>query len=168
MDIREIFGSDDFTFVTSEYEDSKQFNPIPPGSYIFRIESADGKQTKNGNGCYVEVVLVVVEGNYIGRKVWDRINLVNKSTVAESIARGQFKALCEGVGIQELKSLLELNDKFIKVRIAIDKSGNNCVKSYSSAIASHDSNVKTNAGSPLPHPPPPVSHQSQSKRPWEK
>lgn len=74
------------------------FRIIPPGEYQVLMESSDFKKTKNGDGEYLECVLIVCDGaEYDGAKVFVRLNLINKSDVAVRIAKEQLRALCEAI-----------------------------------------------------------------------
>ena len=54
-----------------------EFEPIPAGKYLTAISTSEMKDTKNGNGSYLELEFAVLEGQYKGRKLWARLNLKN-------------------------------------------------------------------------------------------
>jgi hypothetical protein len=53
-------------------------DPLPPGPYTVRVESADAGVSKTGNN-KVELTFVVEDGPHKGRKVWGRINFAKSS-----------------------------------------------------------------------------------------
>ncbi len=77
----------------------ESFEVLPAGTYTVKIAASDWKATKSGNGKYLQFEMVVCDGEYKDRKVYDRFNLDNPSKEAVRIARGQFASLREAVGI---------------------------------------------------------------------
>lgn len=73
------------------------FRVVPPGEYQVYIESSDFKKTKSGTGEFLELVLVVGDGEYEGAKIIVRLNLINSNQIAVDIAKSQLRALCEAI-----------------------------------------------------------------------
>lgn len=73
------------------------FRIVPPGEYQLYIESSDIKNTKKGDGQYLELISVVVDEEYKGAKIFTRLNLWNNSQQAVDIAKSQLRALCEAI-----------------------------------------------------------------------
>ena len=112
-------------------------DPLPAGEYKVVAEASQEKPTKAGDGSYIEVTLVVVEGEHEGRKLWDRMNLNNKSVQAVEIAQGQMKQLCDAAGRPVIQDTAELHDipVIAKVSLKPDKQSGemrNEVKGYKS------------------------------------
>jgi len=57
---------------------SDSFEPIPEGTYLARIISAEPKTSSSGNPM-VEVVWEIQEGEFTGRKIWDYLVLTENS-----------------------------------------------------------------------------------------
>jgi hypothetical protein len=66
------------TFDASTVEPNKPFEPLPPGRYVVQIVNSEMRPTKDGMGQYLWLELDVLEGAHAGRKLFDRLNLVNK------------------------------------------------------------------------------------------
>ena len=64
-----------------------QRGPLPPGSYEVIIAQSDIKATKAGTGEYIELEMQIVDGEYTGRRIWERLNVTNPNKQAEDIAR---------------------------------------------------------------------------------
>lgn len=121
-------------FDASQVEPDTAFELLPAGDYKVFISSAVDKPTKSGNGSYLELQLEVLDGEHKGRRLWDRLNLVNPNEMAVDIARRQLSAICRAIGVLQPKSEAELQGKPLLCKVAIekDKEGNsqNRVKGY--------------------------------------
>lgn len=69
------------------------FDPIPEGDYEFLIIEADVVDTKDSTGKMLTFTAEVMDGEMKGRKVWGRLNIVNKSAQAQKIGREQLSKL---------------------------------------------------------------------------
>jgi hypothetical protein len=79
-------------------DDRGSFEPLPQGKYNAMVTESSIKPTKNG-GQYMELVCQVLDGEYINRKVWWILNIVNKSSEAEKIAIKDLAILCGHLGL---------------------------------------------------------------------
>ena len=77
-----------FDFDVSTYEAPKKtsFEPLPPGDYNAIITDSQMKITKAGTGEYLELTMQVIDGAHSGRRLWERLNVVNANKTAEEIA----------------------------------------------------------------------------------
>ena len=90
-------------FDATEYEATPQsnFDPLPPGDYPAIVTtSSDLITTKAGDGQYVELTLQVTEGEYAGRRIWERLNLKNKNEKTVHYARAQLNGIGKACGIE--------------------------------------------------------------------
>lgn len=78
---------------------AEDFDVLPAGQYAVKVTAGEMKRTKKGTGEFLQIEMTVVEGQHQGRKIFDRFNLVNPNAEAVKIARGQFAALREAVGV---------------------------------------------------------------------
>lgn len=78
-----LIGAVDFK---QHLEDTPSYGPIPDGNYPAIITASEMKTTKDGTGEYLELAVNIQGDEYRGRIIWDRLNLVNQSTQAMSIA----------------------------------------------------------------------------------
>lgn len=149
-------------FDISSYETQKPvsaFDPLPKGDYHAIITSSTLKDTKSGTGQYIELVMQVIEGEHSGRKLWERLNVVNQNKQAEDIARSQLKAMSEACEVNNLRDTEQLHDIPFVVSLEIDRKDptRNRIMGYKSAKAGV-------ALKPTPQQAAPVS----IKKPWER
>ena len=65
------------TFDASSVEPSSGYEVLPPGKYLAQIVASEMRATKDGMGQYLYLEVDVIEGQYAGRKLFDRLNLIN-------------------------------------------------------------------------------------------
>ena len=111
------------------------FAPLPEDSYNVMIVDEAIKETKKGDGSYLEIVLVVVDGECKGRKIWDRLNLWNPNPEARKIAQKTLTAITRAVGLDvaTLEDTATLHNLPLSAKIVVDEYQDrktNKVKSY--------------------------------------
>lgn len=79
-------------------ENSGGFEVLPGGKYKMVVVADRVVPTKDNTGKLLEVKLQVVEGQHAGSGMVDRINIINKSPIAQKIGQGQLKRLCNLTG----------------------------------------------------------------------
>jgi hypothetical protein len=85
------------TFDATTVEPNKPFEALPPGRYVVQIVNSEMRPTKDGMGQYLWLELDVLEGEYAGRKLFDRLNLVNSNPTTVEIAQRTLSAICHAV-----------------------------------------------------------------------
>ena len=85
------------TFDASAVEPSNNYDVLPPGKYLTQVIASEMRATKDGLGQYLYLELDVLEGQYTGRKLFDRLNLVNANPDAVEIAKKTLSSLCRAV-----------------------------------------------------------------------
>jgi hypothetical protein len=108
-------------FDAREVEPQAGFEPIPAGKYLAVITGSEMKPTKAGDGSFLELVFQVIEGQYKGRLLWERLNLDNPNPTAVQIARGQLSALCRSVGVMTPRDSVELHNLPLVVTVKLKK-----------------------------------------------
>lgn len=83
--------------------EADDFSAIPDGSYTLQIEEAIVKNTKAGNGAYIECKSKVVSETQNGRYVWTRYNVQNPNPKAVEIGLRQLKTLILAAGSDATK-----------------------------------------------------------------
>jgi len=73
--------------------------PVPAGEYMLQVEQTELVTTKDSTGMMLKTTLVIVAGEFEGRKVFPQYNVRNKSAQAQTIGIGEFKALCLACGV---------------------------------------------------------------------
>ena len=82
------------TFDASSVDPTMPFEVLPPGRYLVQIVTSEMRPTKDGAGQYLWLELDVLEGECQGRKLFDRLNLVNPNPTAVEIAQRTLSAIC--------------------------------------------------------------------------
>ena len=86
------------TFDASCVEPTGNYEVLPPGKYLVQIIFSEMRPTKDGRGQYLYLELDVLEGQYAGRRLFDRLNLVNPNPDAVQIAQRTLSSLCRAAG----------------------------------------------------------------------
>lgn len=122
-----------FSFDATTVE-APSFEALPVGLYEVVITDSKLQETKSGNGTMLVLDLEVISGDYQGRKLWDRLNLVNPSSTAVEIARQTLASICRAVGVQQLTDTAQLHDRpliaLVRQRIRPDGEVTNEIKGY--------------------------------------
>lgn len=104
-------------FDASTVEPNRGFQPIPNGDYLAVIIKAERKDTSNRDGALVALQIEVLEGEHKGARLFDNLNLWNKSDKAVQIAQGTLSAICRAVDVLTPKSTDELLNKPLMVTV---------------------------------------------------
>ena len=122
-------------FDATTVEPSAPMEAVPAGTYPVRIAETEIKQTKNGNGRYLQLTLDIIDGQYKGRKLFDRLNLWNPNQQAVEIAQKTMSAICHATGIMQPRNHEELRGKTLSAKVNQDNDpqygARNEVKGYS-------------------------------------
>lgn len=86
------------TFDASQVEPNTPYEALPAGKYLVQIIASEMRPTKDGMGQYLYLELDVLEGPYAGRRLFDRLNLVNPNPEAVEIAKRTLSAICRAAG----------------------------------------------------------------------
>ena len=127
-------------FNAAAVEPQQSFDALPPGRYEAIISASEMKDTKAGTGQYLQLTFDVVGGQYEGRKLWSRLNLVNPNATAVQIAERELSAICHCVGILVPEESEELHDALLVIDVIQElnpMSGQqtNRIKGYSQVSA---------------------------------
>jgi len=123
-----------YAFDATGVEPSSPLETIPAGWYRAMITSSELKPTKAGTGQYLEFTWKVLDGEFEGRIVWDRLNVINPNDTAREIAERALSAICHAVGVLKFSRPEQLHHKpaLIKVVVKQDKGyePSNEIKGY--------------------------------------
>jgi hypothetical protein len=122
-------------FDAEQVEPQDSFDPLPARWYQVIISDSEMKPTKKNDGQYLQLELEVIEGEYQGRKVWDRLNLDNPNNTAVEIAQRALSAICRAVGVMAPNDSTELHDRPFEVKLSVkpakgEYEASNEVKGY--------------------------------------
>ena len=139
-------------FNAADYEPRGEMSAVPAGKYRCRIEDTERKDTKpdpkNPNkpeAQYLQITHVITEGEYKGRKIFDRLNLwiaqggqwVRRTDEAGTIAGQTMSELLSALGMATIRNHEELRGKSVVVKVKVKKSeefgDSNVVQNYYSA-----------------------------------
>lgn len=107
-------------FNAADVDTKSDFEPVPAGVYEMMIVDSEMKTTKRGDGQYLEIVIQILDEEYAGRRIWERLNLVNPNEKAVAIAHRQLAELCEAIGVMSIEDSVELHDIPFRAKIKID------------------------------------------------
>ena len=166
----------ELNFNSDEVEPVGSFEPLPVGEYLVMITASEKKPTKDGTGEYLQFTYDVLDGEYKGRHLFDRLNIRNPSETAEKIAKGSLSAICHVVHVARPKNTEELHDIPFMVRIAIrppkdEFAASNVIKEYKYADGRSLKDVKRDApcGTVPAETKVPAAGESKGKKKlWEK
>jgi len=105
----------DFTSVPQ----SDSFDPLPAGWYNAMMDQSEMKPTKSGTGMYLETRFNILDGQYVGRKVFFRFNLQNENPVAQEIGWKQLSSLAHSCGRVQVGDSQELHGLPVKIKVKL-------------------------------------------------
>ncbi|MFN3612354.1 DUF669 domain-containing protein [Tepidimonas sp.] len=82
---------------------------LPAGKYLAQIVSSEMRPTKDGRGQYLFLQLDILEGPFAGRKLFDRLNLVNDNPDTVDIATRTLSSICRATGQMQVKDSEQLH-----------------------------------------------------------
>jgi hypothetical protein len=131
----------DGMFDATSVQPAEAFSVIPAGKYKVMVVDSDMRPTKDGNGKYLWLELDVIDGEYQGRKLWDRLNIVNQNAQAVEIAQRALSALCHATGKLHVSDSADLHGipvmATVRVRAAREQyDASNEIRGYEAAAAS--------------------------------
>ena len=140
------------------------WEPLPPGDYTACVTSTELKPTKAGNGEYIELTIEIMDGEFSGRKIWERLNVNNPSEQTMQIARSQLNQLATALNQLPLKDTDQLLEIPFTLTLDIDRKDNtrNRVMGYSSVLSAVRE-AKAHAAKPDP-----ANSPFNTKKPWER
>ena len=97
------------TFDATGIAPAQSLEVLPPGQYPAQIVGSEIRSTKDGMGQYLFLEIDVLEGPYQGRKLFDRLNLVNANPQTVEIAQRTLSAICHATGRLQVQDSEELH-----------------------------------------------------------
>jgi len=142
-------------FNANDVDPNFAFEPIPAGKYLALITESETKDTKSGDGKYLQLTFQVLEGEYKGRMLWTRLNLENSNATTVKIARAELSAICRAVSVMAPKDSVELHNLPLIVSVGLKKRKDtgeltNVIKGYDrkEAVAARPVSAGSNNGTP--------------------
>lgn len=134
------------TFDANQVEPNAPYEVIPEGEYRIQITNSSMENTKDNTGQYLKLELEIMEGQQAGRKLFDRLNLVNRNQQAMEIAQRTLSAICHAVGVLTVNDSEQLHMRPMLAKVKVvdrkDRPGekSNEIGSYKAAGAGAPSN----------------------------
>jgi hypothetical protein len=97
------------TFDATAVEPTKAYELLPPGRYPAQIVASEMRPTRDGLGQYLWLELDLLEDEHRGRKLFDRLNLVNANPQTVEIAQRTLSAICHATGRLQVQDSEELH-----------------------------------------------------------
>ena len=97
------------TFDAANVDPSAGFEVYPAGKYLAQIVASEMRPTKDGRGQYLFLELDILEGQFAGRKLFDRLNLVNDNPDTVDIATRTLSSICRATGQMQVKDSEQLH-----------------------------------------------------------
>jgi hypothetical protein len=106
----------------NDYQNAKpmdDFTPIPVGDYKAVITESEVKQTKAGDGQYLNLRVEIIEGEYQGRIIFVILNLWNPNPKAVEIANRELATIVAAVGKPGAQNSEELHNIPMTIKVGI-------------------------------------------------
>lgn len=109
------------TFNAQAVAPQQSFDVLPAGDYIAQITDSSIKPTKSGTGMILSLTWTILDGQFVNRKVFDRINVANQNPEAERIGQSQLSSICHAVGVLNLQDSNQLHGRPCKIKVKVRK-----------------------------------------------
>ncbi len=113
------------TFDATQVTPQEAFSVIPAGKYKVQIVASEMRPTKDGNGQYIWLEMEILDGQQQGRKLWDRLNIINQNQQAVDIAQRALSAICHSVGKLHVSDTEELHLTPMVVTVRVKAASGN-------------------------------------------
>lgn len=117
-------------FNAENVEPHGSFEPLPAGQYAAVITNGEEKSTRNGNGQYLQLEFEIIDGDFKGRKLWTRLNLINPSDKAVAMARAELSSICRTVGVMCPQDTPELFNIPLTLSVIAKKDDDGEIRNY--------------------------------------
>lgn len=136
------------TFDANAVEPNAPFEILPAGKYKAHIVGSEMRSTKNGSGQYLWLELEILDGEFQGRKTWDRLNLINDNEKAAQIAQRTLSAICHATGKLQISDSEELH--FLPLMITVNVRPERGEYAASNEVKGYEANTGSSAPKPQP------------------
>lgn len=110
----------------SEDYKSGEFSLLPAGEYKTQVVKSTLETNKKQTGEVLTLEHDILEGEYKGRKIWDRLNISHENAVTEEIGRKQLRKLIEAAGLPlDLSDSEKLHYKPVITVLKVEKRKDN-------------------------------------------
>jgi Protein of unknown function (DUF669) len=103
-------------------QEGNSYDVLPVGEYVAQVVEASIQQPNSGDGYHLALTWKIIEGDYEGRQVWQRITYLHSSEQAQTIGRKTLKDLCVATDVAEQVDDAEVFlFKPVRIRLGIER-----------------------------------------------
>jgi Protein of unknown function (DUF669) len=103
-------------------QEGNSWDVLPVGEYVAQVVEASIQQPNSGDGYHLALTWKIIEGDYEGRQVWQRITYLHSSEQAQTIGRKTLKDLCVATDVAEQVDDAEVFlFKPVRIRLGIER-----------------------------------------------
>ena len=109
-------------FNASQVQPQTAFDNLPVGWYVAKIVESEMKPASKPGASYLELVHeIIAPQDYAGRKLWNRLNLVNPNQQAVDIAWQTMSAICHATNVIQAQDTQQLHNIPLEVKVGMSK-----------------------------------------------
>lgn len=112
-----------FNFDANTVQPQESFSCLPAGFYQAMITESEMKDTSTG-GQMLVLTVEIIDGKYKGRRIWERLNLVNQNTTAVEIAQRSLSAICYATKQMQVTDSAQLHHKPMVIKLKVNPAKN--------------------------------------------
>lgn len=109
---------------TADNHDVGGFRDVPAGTYEVALRKAEWRDTKSGTGKYIYMEFVILDGDYKGSILFERLNLVNDNATAVRIAQQKMNQLCNACLLSDVDDTDELLNIPVEATVVVEENPN--------------------------------------------
>jgi len=104
-------------------QEGNSWDVLPVGEYVAQVVEASIQQPNSGDGYHLALTWKIIEGDYEGRQVWQRITYLHSSEQAQTIGRKTLKDLwvATGVADEQVDNAEVFLFKPVRIRLGIER-----------------------------------------------
>lgn len=100
-----------------------EMGAVPPGWYNVMITESEMKPTSKKDGSFLALTYTVMDGEFAKRKLFENLNLQNKSETAVEIARACLSAICHAIGVFQIADSQQLHGIPFQIKVGVEPAG---------------------------------------------
>src|SRR6516225_5888443 len=104
-------------------QEGNSWDVLPASEYVAQVVEASIQQPNAGDGYHLALTWKIIEGDYEGRQVWQRITYLHSSEQAQTIGRKTLKDLwvATGVADEQVDNAEVFLFKPVRIRLGIER-----------------------------------------------
>lgn len=104
-----------------DFDSGDDFGAVPAGKYSVVVKRAEERQTKAGNGTYINLGLEITGPEYAGRWLWDMAATDHPSEKWVETGRKKLSQLCVAGRLRGFRSCTELEGIEARAEVSVDR-----------------------------------------------